>query len=314
MSEPLLVFAGVATEDSLARVHDFPQSDERVIAEDMSFGGGGPAATAAVAAARLGVSAAVVATVGDDDLGSVVKQRLAAEGVDVSGVQAVEGAKTSRSIVIVSGEARSRAIINQPGPPLDLEHHQAGHELIERAAWVHVDQHGWNPVKRHLAALGERGGQAVFPQLSIDGGNSIAGLTLDATELYVPALPAARARFGFESSMQELLRAALREGAQRVVITDGGNGAYAAERDSPPVHIRPPSTQIRSTLGAGDVFHGALLAALVHASQGQIPAGLAAATAYATTVAALSCRGLDSRSRIPDHEETLRHVPDHSIT
>jgi sugar/nucleoside kinase (ribokinase family) len=53
----------------------------------------------------------------------------------------------------------------------------------------------------------------------------------------------------------------------------------------------------RSTLGAGDVYHGALLAALVGG------ATIRGAMAEASVVAALSCRGLDGRSAIPDRPE-----------
>jgi sulfofructose kinase len=48
-----------------------------------------------------------------------------------------------------------------------------------------------------------------------------------------------------------------------------------------------------STLGAGDVFHGALLAELIRG------APLAEALDFANRCAALSCRGLDGRSAIP---------------
>jgi sulfofructose kinase len=48
-----------------------------------------------------------------------------------------------------------------------------------------------------------------------------------------------------------------------------------------------------STLGAGDVFHGALLAAFVRGL------ALAEALAFANECAALSCRALDGRSAIP---------------
>ena len=56
---------------------------------------------------------------------------------------------------------------------------------------------------------------------------------------------------------------------------------------------------MQSTLGAGDVFHGALVAAVVRG----LP--LAEQLAFANVTAALSCRGLDGRSRIPRPAEVL---------
>ena len=55
----------------------------------------------------------------------------------------------------------------------------------------------------------------------------------------------------------------------------------------------PDVGDVVSTLGAGDVFHGALLAALTGGR------GLGEALHYANATAGLSCRALDGRSGIP---------------
>jgi sulfofructose kinase len=52
-----------------------------------------------------------------------------------------------------------------------------------------------------------------------------------------------------------------------------------------------------STLGAGDVFHGALLAQVIQGYK------LADALQRANAVAALSCLGLDGQSMIPNTSE-----------
>src|SRR4029079_12365839 len=77
------------------------------------------------------------------------------------------------------------------------------------------------------------------------------------------------------------------------------DGAIAWERtDDEPTgrrHVaRAWPTTVRSTLGAGDVFHGALLAGLVEERS------LADAVDRACACAALACRALDGRSGIPD--------------
>jgi sulfofructose kinase len=56
-------------------------------------------------------------------------------------------------------------------------------------------------------------------------------------------------------------------------------------------------------LGAGDVFHGALVAAVVKG----LP--LDQQLAFANVTAALSCRGLDGRSRIPSLAEVEAAMP-----
>lgn len=74
---------GVATHDANALVPRFPGANERIVAEALVHAGGGPAATAAVACTRLGVPAAFVGAVGDDDLGDLIVAGLRREGVDV---------------------------------------------------------------------------------------------------------------------------------------------------------------------------------------------------------------------------------------
>ena len=61
------VFVGSATLDAIALVPSLPGRDERVVAESLVLAGGGPAATAAVAYARLGLPAYFVGSVGDDE-------------------------------------------------------------------------------------------------------------------------------------------------------------------------------------------------------------------------------------------------------
>lgn len=290
------VFVGSLTWDAIALVDHYPQRDERQVAREIRYAGGGPAATAAVAAARLGVPSAVVGAVGDDDVGRAVLAGLASEGVATDGVRVVQGSRSGASVVVVDVAAGTRAISTRPVPPLELDDHPAAGALLRDARWVHVDHVGWAPVDRW-----RRRETAAF-RLSVDAGNPIDGFTPDGVDLFVPTTDALRRRYGGLPD-DDLLVAALREGARTVVATRGGAGSLAAtaggERVTAPAH----DVEVVSTLGAGDVFHGALLAAVVHG----LP--LRRALRYANVAAALSCRGLDGRSAIPDHA-TVRAVVD----
>jgi sugar/nucleoside kinase (ribokinase family) len=68
-------------------------------------------------------------------------------------------------------------------------------------------------------------------------------------------------------------------------------------------HAPAHAVQVLSTLGAGDVFHGALVAAVVR----ELP--LEHQLHFANVTAALSCRGLDGRSRIPTLAEVDAALP-----
>jgi sugar/nucleoside kinase (ribokinase family) len=272
---PYVVCVGLATRDTILVVPRHPGPDDLVMASDVAVAGGGPAATAAVALARLGVPTYFVGAVGDDGVGDFIRGGLAEEGVDVSELATVAGARSPQSAILVGRATRSIAAFGGTSsrPKLGAQ----ARELCRGAAWVHVDQTGYGAVPRDV-------------RLSIDGGNPIDGLDLAGVALYVPTETALAAQVGDA-------RAALDAGAELVVVTRGAAGSVAHTRAGEVIESPGHPVEVMSTLGAGDVFHGALLAQLVQ----EVPLG--AALSFANRCAALSCRALDGRSAIPTLDE-----------
>jgi sulfofructose kinase len=275
---PYVVCVGAATLDTILAVPRHPEPGGRVVVSESARAGGGPAGTAAVALARLGVPAFLVGAVGDDEAGEEIRSGLAAEGVDVSELAVVTGSRSAESTILVDAESGERTIVAFLGtlPPLTLS--PRARELCRGAAWTHVDHLGYGAVS----------GEGV--RLSVDGGNPIPGLDLQGVALYAPTDTELRVAFGDA-------RRALDAGAGLVVVTSGAEGSTAYTRDGEVVEASAPAVDVVSTLGAGDVFHGALLAQLVR----NVP--LADALAAANAAAALSCRALDGRSAIPTADE-----------
>ncbi len=263
-----VVVVGSANLDLVLAVSALPRAGETVLADDRANHAGGKGLNQAVAAARAGARTAFVGAVGDDPIGDSIRTGLEEEGVDVSELAVVRGARSPQSSILVRG--RNRAIVAFAGtvPPLVLT--ARGRRLCRAAAWVHVDHVGYAAASRET-------------RLSIDGGNPIEGLELDGVALYSPTESTLVERFG---------------GAELVVVTLGERGSVAYPSDGAVVEAPAhPVEPLVSTLGAGDVFHGALLAQLVR----DVP--LPEALAFANTCAALSCRALDGRSAIPTTEE-----------
>jgi sugar/nucleoside kinase (ribokinase family) len=301
-TSPQVVCVGVVSLDSLALVDVYPDADQRVLASAVEVAGGGPAATAAVTLTRQGVSAAFVGRVGDDADGRAVLAQLEREGVDISGVQVSTRTATQRSLVVVARERRSRAIAALDVPPL-TELSPVATALIAEAQWVHADHLGFTASVHALARLRPR------PRLSVDAGNLGPEAQLHGVDLYGPTATALCARYGLaRHELDQAAARALVSGARVVVATAGANGARAwwSERgaelvEAPGAGVISAGASrgvgIQSTVGAGDVFHGALLAALCRGSSWR------EALAAASASAALSCRALDGRSAIPDLAE-----------
>jgi sulfofructose kinase len=281
-----VVCIGAATLDTIAVVPHHPAPDGRVEASDVALAGGGPAATAAVALARLGIPVFLVGRVGDDDAGPVIREGLEREGVDVSELAVCRGGRSARSSVLVDERARTRSIAAFTGalPPLTLG--PRAQDLCRRSAWVHVDHAGY-ACARELARAA---------RLSVDAGNPIDGLDLGAVAVFAPS-EAALERMYPRVSVREALARALAAGPELVVVTRGAKGSVAATSEEAYVEAPAYPADVRSTLGAGDVFHGALLAGLVEDRT------LKESLARANAAAALSCRALDGRSAIPTAAE-----------
>src|SRR3954466_2436779 len=98
----MIVCVGLATRDTIYRIPSFPEPDGRVVATERVVTGGGPAATAAVAIARLGVPVRFVGVV-DEDLPGVELVRM-------------PGRMVESTILVGDG---TRAIVTQDSEPFE---------------------------------------------------------------------------------------------------------------------------------------------------------------------------------------------------
>jgi len=264
---------GMATRDHIVLVERYPQANERVIAVQSISSFGGPATTAAVTLSRLGVSVAVSCVIGDDEDGRAILEMFAREGIETKNVVVDESVRTATGTIVVSKSEQTRAIMVQPhavrpAKPADLSPYQ----------WIHVDQFGMQTIKDWGVV---RGGSA---KLSIDIGYTTPGLNSADYDLYAPS----------ENITTDVSSATKDQNI--VVVSKGGEGSVYSDGVNSGV-VPAIKTEIVSTLGAGDVFHGALVATQVWNKP------IEEAVAIANTVAGLSCRALDGQSGIPTKAE-----------
>jgi sulfofructose kinase len=290
------VCVGVITMDTIALVEKYPSEDERVLAEVIVRAGGGPAAVAAVALSRLGVKSAIVGTIGDDADGQEILRIFAQEGVDTSGIS-IGATATAGSVIVASKENNARAISTRQ-PVVQAPINQAAKNLIADAKWVHVDQVG---IKR-LDELGVTRGKG--PQISFDAGYGVENFDPIIVDLFVPTDRQMALRYPGVDLAVALENDSLKAG-NTVVATQGSAGSAAFSPETGLVTAPGYKVDVTSTLGAGDVFHGALLAQVI---QGY---SLQDSIRRANAVAALSCRGLDGQSKIPTTTELDAYLEAH---
>jgi sulfofructose kinase len=273
---------GLATADTIVSLARWPDPDGRMEADAIVRSFGGPAATAAVTIARLGLRASMVGAVGDDETGALVRASLVAAGVDVTHLETRPG-PTGESVILLDRSAATRSILHAPGVgPGVLA--PAAVAACRSATWIHADDAGYP-----LVADVERG------RLSVDHGHRTRRLSVAGLGLYAPSRSNLLERYP-DRSVGEAVREALAEGAERVAVTLGADGAVAADA-SGAWRVAALPLDVVSTLGAGDVFHGALVASLLDGM------GLPDAVRRANVAATLSCRAIDGRGAIPDVTE-----------
>jgi sulfofructose kinase len=282
------ICVGVITVDTIALVDKYPSADERVVAQEISRAGGGPAAVAAVTLSRLGVRSAVVGTIGDDADGKEILRIFEKEGVDTSGIS-IGTTATAGSVIVASKEFSARAISTRQ-PVTQAAMNDAAKKLIASADWLHVDHVG---IKR-LDEAGISRGKG--PQISFDAGYGVETFDPITVDLFVPTDRQMSLRYPGIDLAVALENDSMKAG-NTVVATQGSAGSAGFSPETGLVTAPGFKVEVTSTLGAGDVFHGALVAQLIQGHQ------LQEAMRRANAVAALSCRGLDGQSMIPTTTE-----------
>jgi len=245
-----VLVVGMATVDFLFEVDAMPVRAEKYIARDAQIIGGGGAANAACAIAKLGGTALLAARVGEDTIGKLIIEDLKQHSVDCSLLVATDSASSSFSSVLLDSHGE-RQIVNYRGCDLSEDV-----SAIEQS----------NP-SAVLADTRWASGTIAAMKLARDKG--IPGV-LDAEapcdpEAMVLASHIAFSRQGLESLAGNLnsvsdIEAALREVAKSypvwLAMTDGQNGVYLLSNGE--FSHQPASrVDVLDTLGAGDVWHGA---------------------------------------------------------
>lgn len=274
--------------DTVALVDVYPRENERILATEIVRSGGGPAAVAAVTLSRLGIKTAIVGTIGNDSDGKEVMAIFEKEGVDTTGISIGIGA-TSSSVIVASRENSARAISTRQ-PVMQAPINNAAKSLISSATWVHVDQVGIKQL-REINLLRGTG-----PLISFDAGYGVENFDAATVDLFVPTEDQMKLRYPAKDLCDAVTTDATKA-SNIVVATQGSSGSTGYSSESGLVSAPGFPGEIVSTLGAGDVFHGALLAQLI---QGQ---SLQNALFGANATAVLSCRGLDGQSKIPNSSE-----------
>ena len=260
--------------------------------------GGGPAATAATAIARLGGAVELWCPVGADHHGAMVRGELARDGVDVSQVFTIAGYRTPSSFIEVDSKTGERTIYGsgfaeKPGDfetRLDPTRARGAKALLVTRLVPDV-------AIRAAAEVHANGGVVVADLFGVDG--PVAELVHHVDALILPEMSIER--LAGSRDIPRALAVLADLGSTMPAITVGPTGSYYLAGGQL-YHLPAFSVKTVDTTGCGDSFHGAFTFAMARGEDQH------AAMRFAAAVAALKATKLGGRSGLPTLDAVLEFV------
>lgn len=295
---PRLVCLGLSALDITWRVDQLPGGGGKTRASDLHEGGGGMAANAAVAAARLGGQVRFWGRAGEDSAGYEMRSQLEACGVDARDFRLFAGARSSVSGIVVD-ERGERMIVNFRGADLPADAAWLPLETLADADAVLADPRWPEGALALFRAARVRGLPTV-----LDGDvaeSATFDLLLPHTDYAVFSEPGLAGYAQHHAQVDDRLRHALTHGCRLAAVTLGEHGLRWIDADG---LQSLPSFQVPviDTTGAGDVFHGALAFAL----GAHWP--VRRAFQFSAAVAAIKCTQAGGRTGVPDFTTAMSLV------
>ena len=135
-----LIGLGYCGLDHLCLVPRIPV-DDKVEAPVSLTQGGGPAATATYAAAKLGAKTAFIGATGDDDRGLAIMDGLRNGGVDIAAMVTRSGVESPAAFCWTEEPTGHRSIVWTRGGVKPLLPEEINFEIIKSTRLLHLDGH-----------------------------------------------------------------------------------------------------------------------------------------------------------------------------
>lgn len=296
-----IICLGRCTVDILSLVDHFPCGDDLIRVIDSSIQGGGPIATAAAAAARLGASVGVIDCIGDDWRGKIILEQFEQQGVTTRLLQVIPGKISTQSVLLVESSSGKRAIINARGDTPEPALTENVIQSLDHCRILHVT--GTYPglvikaierVKTHHGLISFDGGAGLYKEDDTE--------ILQQVDILICAQEYAR-NLTKKHSPQDMLAGMLELGVKIAGVTFGEDGSWFCAAGGNCFHQPAfPARMIIDTTGCGDSFHGAFL---FGQSRGYT---LEDSVRLASAVGAINAQTLGGRAGLPDLSETEKLI------
>lgn len=278
--------------DLLLHTESFPLRGGSIPLRAYGRQGGGKVSTGMVAAARLGAKAAAMGRVGNDSLGQFCIDDFMRHGIDCSHMRILPDKTSTLSVVLTDPENRS-FLVNH-GTCGVLEPQEIDVDFIANARFLYISK--LTDCALTACRIAREHGVRVFLDADRPSPELLPSLPLFdyfiASEIIYNSL--------FQGDAFEENCAAIRRAGPGVVVFTLGDQGVVGLSEEGFFTLPAFRVEVADTTGAGDVFHGALLAALLRSNDLPGCETLAGCARFASAAAAIKCTRYGGRAGIPD--------------
>lgn len=258
-----IIVVGSSNVDLTARVKRLPRPGETIGGATLLRANGGKGANQAVAAARMGANVLFLTCLGADASGEMLSSQFAADGIDTSCIK-ISATPTGTALIFVDDNAEN-CIAVAPGSNNDLlpSDIDAARGCIEGAGYLLVQlEIPMSTVVRSIELADSLGIKTILNPAPM---GPVPQELFSHIWLITPNQTEAEQLTGIhvdsKDSARKAAEALFAKGVKNVIITMGCHGSLVCSPEG--VELVPArKVQAIDTTGAGDVYNGALVAAL----------------------------------------------------
>jgi sugar/nucleoside kinase (ribokinase family) len=289
-----VVGVGANSIDFVYRLPGYPRPDSPLAKLPITqhlISCGGQVTTALATCAAMGLRTAYIGTVGSDDNAARMRAELAARGIDASRVIERDGTNPF-AVILLDDREGERVVLWSRGPHLKLTAREMSPDMFGDARLLHVDD---VDLEASIAAARFARDRHLPVTSDIERTSDEVRLLIETVTVPIFAEHVPMAITG-EQTLAAAVRALRRPHHAMIVVTRGARGALMLADDD---IVEEPGVManVVDTTGAGDIFRGALIYALLH---GEEPRQV---LRFANAAAAVSCTRLGAMSSVPRLEE-----------
>lgn len=303
--QPKVTVIGSVNMDIVIEADRLPKQGETILGEKVHFIPGGKGANQAVAAARLGAKTMMIGALGADAFGQSLRDSLAQEQVDLSGVKQTDDVHSGIASIMLTQQ--DNRIIVVPGANHqclveDVVQHQS---LIEAADIVLLQFEIPIPTVERAIHLAKEKQKLVLlnpapaHKISAESLALVDYITPNRSELHFLT----EKQVDHDQELEAAMNLLLDQGPKHVITTLGSEGAAFMAQDRKLHKVPGYQVPVVDTTGAGDCFNAAFAFAIAQERT------LTDAVAFAIKASALKVTKLGAQTGMPYLEEVQHFQP-----